>query len=172
MPVFDPIVFDNLKVVIEGEVYDLDLEGHVSVVNREDYIDLARFSRVYRISFQQTSTVVASLSLKTHIDHIHAELSGSKQIKPGCLIEIDFVLSQTSAFTDEQCASYEKQLRSIWGEERMIEQRVSHLVGTSEYKNEMKIKFNRYIYEDQVDDIIEMIEYMMETIQKFNDRRG
>ncbi|MDQ0245382.1 hypothetical protein J2S09_002959 [Bacillus fengqiuensis] len=169
---FDPIVFDNLKVVIEGEVYDLDLEGHVSVVNREDYVDLARFSRVYRISFQQTSAIVASLLLTTHIDHIHAELSGNKQVKPGCLIEIDFVLSQMSTFTDVQCANYEKQLRAIWGEERIIEQRVSHLIGTNEYKNEMKIKFNRYIYEDQVDDIIEMVDYMLETIQKFNNGDG
>lgn len=165
---FDPIVFDNLKVVIEGEVYDLDLEGQISVVNREDYMDLARFSRVYRISFQQTGAMVASLLLTTHLDHIHAELSGNKQVKPGCLIEIDFVLSQISAFTAEQCESHEKQLRSIWGEERMIEQRVSHFIGTNEYKNEMKIKFNRYIYEDQVDDIVEMIDYMLETLQKFN----
>jgi hypothetical protein len=166
---FDPIVFDNLKVVVEGEVYDLDLEGHVSVVNREDYVDLARFSRVYRISFQQTSSVVASLLLTTHIDHIHAELCGNKQMKPGCLIEIDFILSQTSPFTPEQCAKYEEDLRAIWGGERTVEQRVTHLVGTNEYKNEMKIKFNRYIYEDQVDDIVEMIDYMLETIQHLKD---
>jgi hypothetical protein len=164
---FDPIVFDNLKVVVEGEVYELDLEGRLAVVNREDYVDLARFSRVYRISFKQSGSMTARLTLKTHIDHIHAELTDNQQIKPGCLIEIAFVLSQTSPFSEEQCANCESRLRSIWGRERTIEQRVSHFVGTNQYENEMSIKFNRYIYEDQVDDIVEMIDYMSETLEQF-----
>ncbi|MDF0725751.1 hypothetical protein PY093_03360 [Cytobacillus sp. S13-E01] len=38
---FDPTIFDNLKVVIEGEVYDLDLTGDFLVTNRSDSIDIA-----------------------------------------------------------------------------------------------------------------------------------
>lgn len=49
---FDPTVFDNLKTVLEGAVYDLDLEGVILVINRNDLVDLAHFSRTYKITFQ------------------------------------------------------------------------------------------------------------------------
>jgi hypothetical protein len=44
---FDPTVFDNLKVIIEGAIYDLDLDGELQVVNRRDLVDLANMSRQF-----------------------------------------------------------------------------------------------------------------------------
>ncbi|MEK1830800.1 hypothetical protein AAAC51_22435 [Priestia megaterium] len=89
---FDPIVFDNLKVVVEGEIYDLDLSGQVSVTNREDFVDLAQFTRTYRISFQPHFCCTASLTLSTDLDNIHAELTPSRVEKPGCTVYIHFQL--------------------------------------------------------------------------------
>ncbi|QNG61538.1 hypothetical protein H4O14_08705 [Bacillus sp. PAMC26568] len=37
---FDPTAFDNLKVVLEGEIYDADLEGIIEVIKRKDIVDL------------------------------------------------------------------------------------------------------------------------------------
>ena len=31
---FDPTIYENLKVVFEGAVYDLDLDGHLTVGDR------------------------------------------------------------------------------------------------------------------------------------------
>ncbi|WP_199619678.1 hypothetical protein [Paenibacillus alkalitolerans] len=47
---FDPTAFDNWKVVVEGALYDLDREGAIAVVGREDLVDLAGMSRSFRIS--------------------------------------------------------------------------------------------------------------------------
>jgi hypothetical protein len=49
---FDPTVYDNLKVVLEGLVYDLDLEGKIEITDRCDLVDLARMSRTFRIRFR------------------------------------------------------------------------------------------------------------------------
>ncbi len=51
---FDPTAFDNLKVIVEGAVYDFDLHGDILVTDRKDMMDLASLSRIYHISFQLT----------------------------------------------------------------------------------------------------------------------
>ncbi len=33
---FDPTAFDNLKVIVEGAVYDFDLHGDILVTDRKD----------------------------------------------------------------------------------------------------------------------------------------
>jgi hypothetical protein len=48
---FDPTVYDNLKVVLEGAVYDLDLAGSILVTGREDWVNLADLSRTYKLTF-------------------------------------------------------------------------------------------------------------------------
>lgn len=37
---FDPTAFDNMKVVIEGAIYDLDLDGEISIIDRNDLLIL------------------------------------------------------------------------------------------------------------------------------------
>ncbi|WP_010171964.1 hypothetical protein [Bacillus coahuilensis] len=65
---FDPTAFDNLKVVLEGAIYEEDLLGRIQVVNRQDLIDLASLNRTYRIevlyaSIRLTITLSSSLEL-------------------------------------------------------------------------------------------------------------
>ncbi|MBM7703220.1 hypothetical protein [Metabacillus iocasae] len=161
---FDPIVFDNLKVIVEGEIYELDLSGEVSVVNREDFVDLARFTRTYHISFRQHSCCIATLKLSTDLDNIHAELNPRRNEKPGCTVFIQFTYTQDKPFDTEQCEHFQHVLEDIWGETRTITQRLSHEVGNEEYEDLITVTFNRYIYEDQVGDLVEMIDYMLQTL--------
>ena len=39
---FDPTAYDNLKVILEGAVYDLDLSGELKIIERNDIVDLAK----------------------------------------------------------------------------------------------------------------------------------
>lgn len=48
---FDPTIFDNLKVVLEGAVYDLDAMDRVDIVERSDLLDVSALSRAYLIGF-------------------------------------------------------------------------------------------------------------------------
>lgn len=50
---FDPTVFDNLKVVLEGCVYDYDLEDKIVVTGRNDIVDLATLTRTFSIRFMR-----------------------------------------------------------------------------------------------------------------------
>ena len=49
---FDPTAFDNMKVVLEGAVYDRDILGDILVVNRDDLINLASLSRQFTMEFE------------------------------------------------------------------------------------------------------------------------
>ena len=49
---FDPTIFENWKVVVEGAIYDLDRERLIEVVGRQDLVDLAGMSRTFRMSVQ------------------------------------------------------------------------------------------------------------------------
>ncbi|UTW70295.1 hypothetical protein KHA80_06930 [Anaerobacillus sp. HL2] len=40
---FDPTIYENLKVVIEGEVYDHDMNGRILII-QIDIVDLATMS--------------------------------------------------------------------------------------------------------------------------------
>ncbi|BDG35986.1 hypothetical protein ABET52_12945 [Saccharococcus caldoxylosilyticus] len=172
---FDPTAFDNLKTVLEGAVYDLDLEGEIVVIDRHDLVDLAHFSRTYTITFclasDHTPHVSCTIRLEMDLEQIAKELL-RQTIRPGCTLSITFSLPirQTAA-----CLHIERVLRQVWGEERTIRQTLSHefLHETPSYRNEATIEFGRLIYEDNVADLEEMIPYMiasLEQLQKFSDK--
>lgn len=49
---FDPTAFDNMKVVIEGALYDLDICGEIVITDRNDSFNMAKMSRTFDISFR------------------------------------------------------------------------------------------------------------------------
>lgn len=52
---FDPTAFDNLKVIVEGAVYDFDLHGDILVTDRKDMIPCFIKSYIsYLISINRT----------------------------------------------------------------------------------------------------------------------
>jgi hypothetical protein len=48
---FDPTAFDNLKVILEGIVYEHDLSGAILVIERNDLVNLADLSRRFNTIF-------------------------------------------------------------------------------------------------------------------------
>jgi len=113
---FDPTIFDNLKVVLEGLVYDHDLAGRIMITDRSDWIDLAKLSRSFRIRFRirtpddpvQATAEWADAGQKEHDRHfIQAEIVLSAGVKdlageimglnmgdadrPGCELKIRWI---------------------------------------------------------------------------------
>jgi hypothetical protein len=162
-----------LKTVLEGAVYDLDLEGEIVVIDRHDLVDLAHFSRTYTITFRLASDriphVSCTIRLEMDLEQIAKELL-RQAIRPGCMLTIMFSLPirQTAA-----CSHIESVLRQVWGEKRIIRQTLSHEFPHEalSYRNEVTIEFGRLIYEDNVADLQAMIPYMiasLEQLQKFS----
>ncbi|MFK4477419.1 hypothetical protein [Bacillus sp. RC206] len=166
---FDPTAFENLKVIVEGAVYDFDLHGDILVTDRKDVMDLASLSRMYSISFQLTETfktmVEATFSLSVDAKNLSGEILEVPQFIPGCEMKLEF------SFEMEQpeigCEEIETLLHSIWGKERMITQKISYEYNKRaiSYHNKVEVLFQKSITEDHVDDLIAAISHMIETVR-------
>lgn len=166
---FDPTVFENLKVIVEGAVYDFDLHGDILVTDRKDVMDLASLSRMYSISFQLTepfkTMVEATFSLSVDAKNLSGEILEVPQFIPGCEMKLEF------SFEMEQpeigCEEIETLLHSIWGKERMITQKISYEYNKQaiSYHNKVEVLFQKSITEDHVDDLIAVISHMIETVR-------
>ncbi|WP_010283946.1 hypothetical protein [Bacillus timonensis] len=163
---FDPTVFDNLKVVIEGALYDLDLVGQLLIIDRQDQVEMAKMGRHYRIVFKDKTIneIHAYIDLKIDLDNLVTELRTQDERNPGCHLEIGFVMNLESL---NACLDIERVLTTIWGDNREIQQEISFQFGTeNHYLNNSKIIFHRLIHEDNIDDLLEMIDYMIDSIQQ------
>lgn len=50
---FDPTVFDNLKVAMENAVYDLDnLDSRIDITQRIDRLEMSVMSREFGVQFR------------------------------------------------------------------------------------------------------------------------
>ncbi|OUM49321.1 hypothetical protein BW425_07850 [Bacillus pseudomycoides] len=166
---FDPTAFENLKVIVEGAVYDFDLHGDILVTDRKDMMDLASLSRIYHISFQLTEQfkplVEATFSLSVDAKNLSGEILEVPQFIPGCELKLQFAFPLQHPETD--CQEIESLVQSIWGKERMITQEISYEYNKQaiSYHNKVEVLFQKAITEDHVDDLITVISHMIETVR-------
>ena len=172
---FDPTAFENMRVVMEGAFYDRDLSGDISIVDRNDIINTAKLSRIFDLSFKLNSAsisiVTCRLTLEANLKNLAAELlptPGSEK-QAGCMVKIEFLFEHDS--NDSITLEVDRILRKIWGENRTIQQiiRYEPLESSPIKHQNALISFDRTIGEDQMDDLLDMMEYMMLTIEKIED---
>ncbi|MBA2875897.1 hypothetical protein [Thermaerobacillus caldiproteolyticus] len=167
---FDPTVFDNLKTVLEGAIYDLDLDGTIVITDRHDFVDLAHFSRTYHITFRlqesEETGVLCTVTLQTKLEQIAGELLQQNLTKPGCMLTITFYMPIQQIETT--CPLIEDTLLGIWGANRLIRQtlRRDYKSKTEAYDNEITIEFGRLIHEENVTDLQAMVPYMLKSLQQ------
>ncbi len=169
---FDPTAFENIKVVIEGEIYDRDLSGKIKVVDRNDWINTAKLSRKYEITFTvngyKEEEIAAILTLEAGLDNLSAELlsSGKANHLAGCIVDISFSLLHRNEKLVFQ--SIQEDLEEIWGKDREIVQfiKTTPLAKSQLVRNFSTVSFNRLVYEEQMDDLTEMIDYMIDSLKK------
>ncbi|MGG2028104.1 hypothetical protein AB1282_20605 [Gottfriedia sp. S16(2024)] len=90
---FDPTAFDNMKVVIEGLIYDKDLDGEYEIIDRNDFVNLSKMDRLFSIKFRKlnksTKTTSCTFSMNTTASDLYNELiNGNTEV--GCYIELEF----------------------------------------------------------------------------------
>lgn len=110
----DPTAFDNLKTVLEGAVYDADLQGRIAVVERRDLVDLARLFREYAISFRLNDAPDPLVVCTARLSLDFAELVNERLYhgRAGCRLALLFTLPVRRSSV---CALIEGTLRTIWG---------------------------------------------------------
>ena len=170
---FDPTAYENIKVVIEGEIYDRDLSGEIIVIDRNDWINAAKLSRKYEISFTkkgyESDLLSAMMTIEAGLENLSAELLESVNAKQlaGCKVNISFSLHHKN----EMVVFKEvlKGLEEIWGRDRAIVQTalLDPLGDKPTIKSHVQVSFNRLVYEEQIDDLSEMVDYMIASLEKF-----
>ncbi|MEG9297954.1 hypothetical protein V6B33_15935 [Mangrovibacillus sp. Mu-81] len=156
---FDPTAFDNLKVVVEGAVYDLDLSGEINILDRRDLFDFAHYERTYLIQYsllnQSESSV--TLHLKADMSHFIAERKGLAD-KNRAGAEIEFTYEGSDKLTGSK-----KELESAWGADKSWEwMNISSSLRPPSVQG--ILRFNRVITEEMVDDILQMVSFSAETL--------
>ena len=163
---FDPTIFDNLKTVVEGAIYDLDISDEsIAVVDRSDVVDLAKFTRAYALSFQlrHVHQVTCTVSLQMTLQHIANELLYEDVARAGCTVTVSFSFSAINV----DCIQIEQTLKHIWGEHRTVIQTLTYTYPTEErYTHQVMIDFGRTINESHIDDLLHMIPYMIRSLEQ------
>lgn len=171
---FDPTAFDNMKVVVEGALYDLDIIGQITILDRNDFINLAKMSRQFDISFQlsEAGNISAKLVMVAHLANLAAELLPSSLSKnlTGCHINLQFIMDDTGKMEDYQAIEFI--IKEIWGDTRKISQTIQYnpLTDRNSSINVITVEFDRLIGEEQMDDLVDMVDFLIATLtrlQKF-----
>ncbi|MBD8068094.1 hypothetical protein [Bacillus sp. PS06] len=169
---FDPTIFDNLKVVIEGAIYDRDLDGELAVIDRKDMIDLASLARSYVITIKNRDIkqdITATITLVMDLTNLSAELLNTKGHFPGCQVNVVFNMKMKEHETT--CEQIQQTMYDIWGKGRKVTQEVTFIFQQEtqrEYLNTIKLEFERLIGEDQMDDLLGMIPYILSTTKELS----
>lgn len=177
---FHPTIFDNIKVVLEGTVYDRDFDGEITVTDRADLVDLAAYHRLFRIDFQlanrteQQSVITAQIQLRTSLKDIageQLELPLTDHI--GCTICIHFLMSITDV--RRQTEAVIAVLNEIWGDRPHITQTVSASIDEHrftwppyQYENRVTLDFHRKIDEGNIEDMRHLVDHCIRSLESLN----
>ncbi|SEG04625.1 hypothetical protein [Paenibacillus sp. UNC499MF] len=172
---FDPTVYENLKVVLEGTVYDLDLSGEILVTNRSDVMDLSSLGRHYRIRFvlrgggENTASPWAELHLEAKLEDLAAELLSRKGAEPGCTLTVKFGFLTHDPSRD--CPAAGSSLESIWSGRPLITQTLSYVFGSENegWHNEVLLEFGRKVNESHLDDFEGLLEHTLLSLSVLRD---
>jgi hypothetical protein len=165
--VFDPTIYENLKVVIEGAVYDLDLGNRINVTNRTDRIELSSMSRYYAIRFElrNQGSISAEICLTADVSDLASEILDKEDKVRGCQLKICFHTYIHDVVAD--CNTIQRKLKTIWGNEHDVMQEISFLFNEQEppiYHNKTTLHFQQKITESQIDDISRLIDHVLQSL--------
>jgi hypothetical protein len=161
---FDPTAYENLKVVMQGALYELDLMGSLKVINREDIVDLASLERRYSITLSNPGKdkVTVTVTLSAGIKEWNAEAYPKPGVAAGAFLQVRYQL-EGRRFPDTFMTS----LENWWGPQRNIEWR--QITSTSgPFLHQGIVHFNRIISEEMVDDLEEVIVHVENSLLKLN----
>ncbi|MBM7568344.1 hypothetical protein [Paenibacillus sacheonensis] len=165
---FDPTIFDNLKVAVENYVYDMDnLDARVVITHRIDRLEMAVMARVFALQFTlaEGSGITAEIRLESSLKDLAAEIL-EQDGAAGCAVRLRFYMPVDEV--ESACAYVEQQLTELWQTDMPPTQMISYLYGEGavpSYQNEIEVHFNRKINEEQMEDLPGLIEHMVQTLE-------
>lgn len=168
---FDPTIFENLKVGIENAVYDLDnLDEIIRITDRKDILEMATLSRSFSLRFElvQQHSTSAEICLETGLRDLAAEILEIPKQQPGCDLKLRF--HKNIADASDACPAIAQIIKEIWKPELPPIQTIQYNYGDEQLvlHNTIELRFPRKINEEQMRDIPHILEFTLRTLEELN----
>lgn len=164
---YDPTIFENLKVAFENHIYDLDnIDEKITIINRVDRMDFAILARDFAIQFQLVDqpVVTAEIVLQASVKELAGEILEVPGENLGCTLSVRF----TKAIQDAsiECLQIEQALKAIWETDIQLTQTLSFMHGqqVSSYLNSIDMTFKSKITEEHMADIADLLDHVLESL--------
>ncbi len=170
---YDPTIFENLKVAFENHVYDLDnLARKITILNRVDRMDFSIMARDFAIEFilLDQPNVTAEIVIKASLNDLADEILEIPEKNPGCSLLLRF--NKRVHNVAEQCEQIEKTIYAIWEDDIDLTQTLSfiHEQGPSKYMNRIDLKFKHKLNEENMGEIENFLNHVLETLKELNSK--
>lgn len=171
--IYDPTVFENLKVAFENHVYDLDnLDRKIKIINRVDRMDLSILARDFAIEFMLLDQphVTAEIVLKSSLKDLAGEILEVPGANPGCSLLLRF--NKHVHNVAEQCEQIEQALYAIWEDDIQLTQTLSFIYEqeASRFMNRIELNFKHQLNEENMGEIASFLNHVLETLKELNKR--
>lgn len=165
---YDPTVFDNLKVAIENHLYDLDnIDRKIMILNRSDQMDFAVLAREFTIRFGlvHEPDVSVEVVLEASLQELAGEILELPGKNPGCILTLRFK-KYVESF-EVQCKEIEEAIHAIWENEVQLTQTLSFTYKDEEpsYLDVVDVRFATKINEENMNEIEEFLDHVLVTLQ-------
>ncbi|GIM46465.1 hypothetical protein DNHGIG_20140 [Collibacillus ludicampi] len=168
----DPTIFDNLKVVLEGSIYDIDRDGIIVVVDRADLVDLARMQRYFRMGYVLTEardTITCEVEINSQVRDFAAELQAMRLVdeKPGVRVSLCFRVENWKHDDTKMDVIHEK-MKQLWEDtiiDHSLEKSMDLESGTEENRYICTLMFRNKIDESNVEEIPRLLEHTVKTME-------
>ncbi|WP_216827743.1 hypothetical protein [Alkalihalobacterium elongatum] len=169
---FDPTIYENLKVVLEGAIYDLDFANEIHVIDRSDMMDMAKMSREFTMQFKtataKSTYPIAEVRLLSTLQDFATEKIEGNEKAAGSVLEVRLIT--TIHDVTKECREIEKKLMYIWHNRPIISQNISFTYGKNQLlEDNITISFGRKINEDQINDFEQFLNFTLLSLQFLED---
>ncbi|MBW8349161.1 hypothetical protein K0H71_06770 [Bacillus sp. IITD106] len=167
---YDPTIFENLKVAFENHIYDLDnIHRIITIMNRVDRMDLALLAREFSIQFALVDQpdVTAEIVIEASLEDLAGEILEWAGTNPGCSITLRFY--KRIHHVAIQCKNIEQILTSIWENDIVLTQTLSFVYGDDvDFINTVEARFKHKINEENMNEIGEFLDHVLETTEELS----
>ncbi|MFB7141881.1 hypothetical protein ACFCYN_19695 [Gottfriedia sp. NPDC056225] len=169
---FDPTAFDNMKVILEGLIYDKDLDGEYEIIDRNDYVNLSKMDRLFSIQYKKLSkqsyTTSCKITMSTTASDLFNELiNGNTDV--GCFIEFEFFLPKTMEIEiiQRSLLLFQNKTNEQYTPFYNIKQSI---LDKNKIESSVNIKFNAKMTEDDFDKIEELVHIAEIMLQWYDEQ--
>ena len=168
---YDPTIFENLKVAFENHVYDLDnLDRKIDIMNRRDRMDFAVLNRDFAIQFALADQpdVTAEIRLAASVKELAEEILEVASEQIGCALSVRFI--KTVHNVAKECPQIEQVLNTIWETEVQLTQTLSFVHGQQQpgYQNMIDMQFKSKISEEHMGELADFLNHVLQSLEVLN----